>query len=124
MKLMTKHRQRAFTLLEVLIALAMLAIVLTAAFRGINLVASQASELGERHVAQWIAQNRLAEARMMGRFPDAGTTEGKIDQGGYSLRWREEVRATDNPLFRRVDIKIFNNDGAQLTTLIGFTSRP
>lgn len=120
---MKRQAQRAFTLLEVLIALAMLAIVLTAAFRGINLTASQAAELGERHMGQWIAQNRLAETRMMGRFPDTGTTEGKIDQGGLQFRWREEVRATDNPLFRRVEVKVFSSSGTQLTKLLGFASK-
>jgi general secretion pathway protein I len=118
-----KRRQHAFTLLEVLIALAMLAIVLTAAFRGINLVAQQASELGQRHMAQWIAQNRLAETRMTNRFPDPGTNDGKVDQGGYHFLWHEDIHATDNPLFRRIDIKIFDSNGVQLAKLIGFASR-
>lgn len=118
-----KRHQHAFTLLEVLIALAMLAIVLSAAFRGINLVAGQTAELGERHAAQWVAQNRLAELRMMGRFPDAGSTSGTVEQGGFQFRWQEDVRTTDNPLFRRVDIKILSRDGAQVAKLIGFASR-
>ncbi|MEC5388143.1 type II secretion system minor pseudopilin GspI [Uliginosibacterium sp. H3] len=119
-----KRQQNAFTLLEVLIALAMLAIVLTAAFRGINLVASQAAELGERHMAQWVAQNRLAELRMTEQFPDTGPNSGKVEQGGLAFTWQTDTRPTDNPLFRRVNIKVLNADGVQLASLIGFVSRP
>jgi general secretion pathway protein I len=122
-----KRWQSAFTLLEVLIALAILAIVLTAAFRGINLVALQASELGERHMAQWVAQNRLAEIRMKGDFPDIATTTGKTELGGEQFSWQQEVRRMDNPdnpLFRRAQVKVFNKDGAQVATLIGIVSRP
>ena len=119
-----KRQQHAFTLLEVLIALAMLAIVLTAAFRGINMVASQASELGERHMAQWIAQNRLAETRMTNPFPDLGSSDGKVDQGGYHFLWHEDVKPLDNPLLRRIDVKVLNSDGVQLAKLIGIASRP
>jgi general secretion pathway protein I len=119
-----KRHQQAFTLLEVLIALAMLAIVLTAAFRGINLVATQAAELGERHMAQWVAQNRLAEIRMTSEFPDTGPSSGKVEQGGLSFTWQTDVRPTDNPLFRRINIKVLNADGLQLASLIGFASKP
>jgi general secretion pathway protein I len=119
-----KRCQSAFTLLEVLIALAILAIVLTAAFRGIRLVALQAGELGDRHMAQWIAQNRLAEMRMLELFPDTGPAEGKVEQGGHQFIWHTDVRSTDNPLFRRVNVKVLGADGAQLATLIGFVSKP
>ncbi len=122
MKPLMKNRQRAFTLLEVLIALAMLAIVMTAAFRGINLVAAQTAELGERHMAQWIAQNRLAEMRM-GSYPDIGTSDGVVDQGGRPFHWHETVSRLDLPLFRRIDIKVMNSDGVQLATLIGIASQ-
>ena len=116
-----KKLQAAFTLLEVLIALAMLAIVMTAAFRGINLVAAQTSELGERHMAQWIAQNRLAEMRM-GSYPDLGTTDGVAEQGGYKFRWHEKISRMDQPLFRRIDVTVMNSDGMQLAALIGIAS--
>ncbi|MDB5814269.1 MAG: type secretion system protein GspI [Rhodocyclales bacterium] len=121
-----KRRQHAFTLLEVLIALAMLAIVLTAAFRGINLVALRTAELSERYIAEWIAQDRLAELRMQnsrGQFPDVGGTDGDIEQGGRRFHWHIDVRALDLPLFRRIDVKVSNNDGVVLARLIGIASR-
>lgn len=118
-----RHHQSAFTLLEVLIALAILAIVLSAAFRGINLTASQAAELGTRHMAQWIAQNRLAELRLTGTYPDLGATDGSIEQGGLVFRWQQNVSAMDQPLFRRVDVKVLTEDGTQVAALIGVMSQ-
>lgn len=117
-----KH-QRAFTLLEVLIALAMLAIALTASHRGISLAARQASEMGERHLAQWVAQNRLAERRMLPGFPDPGSSGGDVEQGGYKFHWQEDIKTTDNPTFRRVDIKVTNSSGTRMASLVGFVSR-
>ena len=117
-----KH-QRAFTLLEVLIALAILAIVLTAAFRGIGMVAGQAAELGERHAAQWVAQNKLAQHRMLDDFPDPASIDGTADQAGFNFKWHEDIKPTDNVLFRRIDVKVFRADGTQLARITGFASR-
>jgi general secretion pathway protein I len=122
---MQRQAARGFTLLEILIALAMLAIVLSAAFRGISLAASQATELGERHLAQWVAQNRLAEAHILTPFPDVSRSNGEVTQGGYRFRWEQEVKATDNPLLRRIDVRVLRaEDGAQLSKLTGVAMRP
>ncbi|GAA5159809.1 type II secretion system minor pseudopilin GspI [Viridibacterium curvum] len=118
------RRDHGFTLLEVLIALAVLAIALTAVSRGIGLVAIQATELGERHAAQWLAQNRMALLRIVDVFPDPSVTnEGDAEQAGYKLHYRETIKATDNPLFRRVEIKVSREDGTQLAKLTGFAAR-
>jgi len=114
-------RARGFTLLEVLIALAMLAIVLSAAFRGIGMVAGQAGELGERHVAKWIAQNRLAQHRVLKSFPDPGNSEGVEEQAGYKFKWHEDYKTMDNVTFRRIDIKVMREDNtilARMTSVV------
>jgi general secretion pathway protein I len=118
------RRAHGFTLLEILIALAMLAIVLTAAFRGITLAASQASELGERHLAQWVAQNRLSESHILTPFPAVGLSDGEVTQGGYRFKWHQEVKLSGNPLLRQIDISVMRNDGTKLTQLTGVAMRP
>lgn len=115
------HRPAGFTLLEVLIALAVVAIVLSATFRAIGATAGSVEGLHTRMLAEWVAQNRLAELRATGAFPAVGGSEGESVQGRFRLRWREEVKATPNPLFRRVDVSVFDDSGArELARLSGF----
>ncbi|MCX9157590.1 type II secretion system minor pseudopilin GspI [Niveibacterium sp. 24ML] len=119
-------RSRGFTLLEVLVALAILAVVLSAGFRAVGLATGSANDLRERLIADWVAQDRLAEHRAMGRFLEPGVNEGSVTQAGREFRWREEVKATPNALFRRIDIKVSlagEGDHA-LSQLSGFLVRP
>ncbi len=67
-----RHRPRrgaGFTLLETLVALAILAIALSAAFRAMGVAAQSSGELRERLVGDWIAENRLAELRATQAWP-------------------------------------------------------
>lgn len=118
-------RQRAnhsgFTLLETLVALAILAIALSAAFRAVGATTGSAGGLRDRMLADWVAQNRLAEIRAAGTFPPIGRNQGEEEQAGQRFQWREEVKGTPNPLFRRVDVTVFDADGTRsLSTLSGF----
>ena len=63
------RRAHGFTLLETLVALAILAIALTAAFRTMKVAAQSAAELRERLVGDWVAENRLAELRATSAWP-------------------------------------------------------
>ena len=113
-----------FTLLEVLVALAILAITLTAAFRAIGVATGQAGEVRDRLLAEWVAQDRLANHRVLKEWLDPGKFEGVVEQGGHQFRYEEEIKATPNPLFRRIDVKVFNTGSdSQLTHLTGFMTR-
>ena len=116
---------QGFTLLETLIALAILAIGLAAAMRGLGMASGSTAELRDRQLADWVAQNRLAEMRVLRRFPDAGGTEGDAVQGGRRFHWREDVTATPNPLFRRVDVRVSATEGnGVLSHLSAFAVQP
>jgi len=117
--------QRGFTLLECLVALALLAIALTAALRATGSTAQSATMLKEHTLASWVAQNRLAELRAFDIWPNIGNREGEAEQAGYRYRWRETTVQTPNPLFRRVDIQVFaQGDNRPLASLSGFVARP
>ncbi|MCB1957371.1 MAG: type II secretion system minor pseudopilin GspI [Rhodocyclaceae bacterium] len=120
-----KRSLAGFTLLETLVALAILAIALSAAFRAVGATTQSVGELRDRTLADWIAQNRLAELRASGRFPPLGRNEGRETQARTEFRWREEVKGTPNPLFRRVDVTVTDGSGEHtLASLSGFAVRP
>jgi general secretion pathway protein I len=117
---------RGFTLIEVLVALAIFAIGVMAALRMVGVATSGVEDLHSRLMAGWVAQNRLAEMRVAGKFLPVGTNEGEATMGGQHFVWREETRATPNPLFRRVDVSVFAaaGDTHALAQLSGFSVQP
>ncbi len=120
------RRVGGFTLLETLVALAILAIALTAAFRAMGVTAQSSAELRERLVGDWVAENRLAELRATQAWPNPGVSEGSAEQAGRSYRWREEVKNTANPLFRRVDLSVFGPESGDhaIARLSGYVAKP
>jgi general secretion pathway protein I len=116
---------RGFTLIEVLVALAILAVALAAVLRSASMAADGTLELKERLLATWIAQNRLAEYSARSHWPDVGTRAGNAEQGGVAFAWRETVTATPNPLFRRVEVQVYGPRTPERTTatLVGFAVR-
>jgi general secretion pathway protein I len=99
-------RSRGFTLIEVLVALAIFAVVLTAALRASTFATDSAYDFRERLLAGWVAENRIAEYSA-GLWPELGDRDGVAEQGGLTFRWRERVSQTGNPRLRRIDVQIF-----------------
>ncbi|MBC7945550.1 MAG: type II secretion system minor pseudopilin GspI [Burkholderiales bacterium] len=118
---------RGFTLLEVLIALAVVAIALGAAVRAVGGVTDHSLEASGRILASWVAQNRLAEHIARRDWPEAGETRGTAEQGARSWLWKEIVSETPNPGFRRIEIKVGadgNDEDYVRARLIGYLANP
>ena len=99
-------RRTGFTLVEVLVALAIVSIALLAALRVAGGGTNSVGDLRARLLAEWVAQNVLAEQRARAEWPSLGILRGTQLQGGVQFAWREEVIATPNVMFRRVDIQV------------------
>lgn len=97
---------RGFTLIEVLVALAVLAIALAAVMRAMSQAVDTTVSLREHNVALWVAQNRLAEHEMRQDWPAADTINGETEMGGEKWYWREQVSATPEPKMRRMEITV------------------
>jgi general secretion pathway protein I len=120
------RRFRGFTLVEVLVALAIVSIALLAALRAAGQGTNAAGELRLRLFASWVAEDRLAEHRARGDWLALGIGRGVQSQGGIEFAWREEVIATPNPAFRRVDVFVSApaEESRALARLTGFVVQP
>ena len=116
------RRTRAFTLIEVLVALAILAVALAAGMRAVAQSADGATSLKMRTLALWVAQNRLAQAQLADPWPARGVANGDETQAGSRLAWRETVSDTPNPAFRRIEIVVSEPDAPDyaLARLVGY----
>lgn len=119
-------KHSGFTLVEVLVALSIISIALLASLRVAGGGTNSVGELRARLLAGWVAENILAEQRARGVWLPLGMQRGVESQGGIEFAWREEVTATPNPLFRRVDVRVFatSEETHALAHLVGFVTLP
>ena len=118
---------RGFTLIEILVALAVIAVALAAGMRALAQSIDAATLLKHRTLALWIAQNQLAAAQLVAGGPALGLREGDTTQAGISFRWRETVGGTPNPTFRKVEVTVTAPDQpdyalAQIVGYVGLQS--
>lgn len=83
-----------FTLIEVLVALVVVALGIAAVMSAILSAATSAERLRERTYAEWVATNRLTEVRIATDFPSIGRREGVAQMADRDWEWREDIRAT------------------------------
>jgi general secretion pathway protein I len=108
---------RGFTLIEVLVALAIVAVALGAGFKAAGALANNAQRLADVSAAQWCADNHLTNAKLSKEFPGIGDSDFSCNQLGRTFKGQRVVRPTPNPNFRRVDANIADEVGTPLLTL-------
>ena len=106
-----------FTLIEVLVALAIVAITLATGIKAAGALVQNGQRLAEVSAAQWCADNHLAGLRLARQFPDIGDGDFSCEQLGIAYRGRLVVRQTPNPNFRRVEAFVADAEGQPLYSL-------
>ncbi|WGS48388.1 type II secretion system minor pseudopilin GspI [Paraburkholderia sp. D15] len=99
--------RRGFTLIEVLIALAIVAIALGAVLRATGALATGTDDARARLLALWSADNALAAIRISSAWPPVGRTTFACPQGAYRFVCRQVVTAFQSPLVRQVTVSVF-----------------
>ena len=115
-------RRAGFTLVEVLVALAITAIALGAGLKAAGALTDNAQRLGDVTAAHWCADNALTGLRLAKQFPGTGDGEFACQQLGRDYRGLLRTQATPNPNFRRVDALVMDSNGrvvANLSTVVG-----
>jgi general secretion pathway protein I len=109
--------QAGFTLVEVLVALAIVAIALGAGLRAAGVLTDNAQRLADVVAAEWCADNQLTNLRLSRAFPGVGDADFSCDQLGRTYTGKLVTRPTPNPSFRRVDAVVNDSAGYPLVTL-------
>lgn len=117
------RRSRGLTLIEVLVALAVVAITLAAGLKAAGSLAGNTDRFADVMAAQWCADNALTGIKLSKQFPGVGDTDFRCDQAGRSYTGKLIVRPTPNPNFRRVDTRVLNEAGQPLLTESTIVSR-
>lgn len=102
--------KRGFTLIETLVALAVVGIALAAGIKATTSSIEIVTQMKSRTAAVWVASNVINGMLAAREFPDLGAREGKASQGALDFLWRAEVSVTPNYSFRRVEVKVFSVD--------------
>ena len=115
------HSPTGFTLIEVLVALGIVAVALLAGLRATGALSNNAQRQTLSLLGQICAENELVRLRLLRQLPDVGNFQSECVQAGQALVVRLQVQTTPNPNFRRVDARVFAQDQpvVQLSTVMG-----
>jgi general secretion pathway protein I len=116
------RKSGGFTLIEVLVALLILAVTMAAVSRTAASSIHHVDVLRTHVLADWVAQNRLALHQARGDWPAPGIQSGEEAQAGQGYPWQEEVIATPNPTMRRILVRVYDPQDAKhmLRELTGY----
>jgi len=119
------RRHFGFTLVEVLVAMAVLAIALAAVMRVVTQAIDTTAALRDRTIALGVAEDRLALHRLQNSWPALDTFDGVREQGGREWHWREKVVSTEIADFRRIEVEVrLRPEGEILAHAVGFLRKP
>jgi general secretion pathway protein I len=113
-----------FTLLEVLVALALLALTFAAALGATARTASDTAYLRDKTLATWVASNELTRVSLVGDWPAPGVRRGSSPMAGREWNWELRIVATADQDVHRLELTVGDAEGSPMVQLVGYLARP
>lgn len=107
------NTERGFTLLEVLVALAFLAIMLGSLFSQMSQYGRQGAMLKEKTLAGWVARNQVVEWQLKTPWPSPLEKKGKEKMAGHEWAWKVKISNSEDPQVRRIDVEVRKDTDAK-----------
>ena len=111
---MTLRYLKGFTLIEVMFALLIVALTMGAIVEAGGYSARRTSQLTEKTIASWIAQNQVTLYRAKRTWTSASNKNGTVEMANSEWHWKMKISETDEPLLRRIDVDVYLQDGSDI----------
>ena len=122
---MKRRSNGGFTLIEVMVALAIVALSLTAVTASMSQMIDASHTMRDRTYASWIAQNRITELRLASATPKVGESNGEVQYANTDWSWRAVVSETGVDDLYRIDVEVsLAGSDDNIRTVTGFVGPP
>jgi len=101
-----RNHTKGFTLLEVMVALAVIALGMAAVIKTVTTTTSNTIHLRDKTFAYWVAQNQLAEIELTTGSPKIGFTDGEEELAGLTWYWTRKIDKTEDPDTNRIEVTV------------------
>jgi general secretion pathway protein I len=121
------RKASGFSLIEVVIALAVLSFALSALIDSASSATNNTAHLQDKAFAHWVAMNQMAELRLSKQWPQTGTKKGDAELANQQWIWERTTQNTQEKTMRRIDIRVRRPDDpkdSSITLLTGFLRKP